>query len=119
MRKKGRPILGAFAGFFLGLFVAIDLLIFSVIQLDSIVVIILPILGLVLGIALPLIARKRANRPQEMREPALDPYVPPPIEEPPTTETPPVVIVDETPPPVIEEVAAPEPPPTEEPPSAV
>jgi len=60
MRKRGRPVVGAISGFFLGLLLAIDLLLFSVVALDSILVLVLPILGLVVGIALPLIARRSA-----------------------------------------------------------
>jgi hypothetical protein len=52
MRARGRPVLGAINGFFLGLFVAFDLLFFGVLQLDSVVITILPILGIVVGIAL-------------------------------------------------------------------
>ena len=54
MRTRGRPILGAISGFFLGLFVGLDLLLFSVVQLDSVLLTILPIVGLVLGFVLSL-----------------------------------------------------------------
>jgi len=79
MRKRGRPVLGAISGFFLGLLLAIDLLLFSVIALDSIVVLLLPLLGLVAGIALPLIARRAASPPAPRAEAAPAPlggYVP-------------------------------------------
>jgi hypothetical protein len=52
MRAQGRPVLGAINGLFLGLFVAADLLFFGVVQLDSVVITILPIAGIVVGIAL-------------------------------------------------------------------
>ncbi len=52
--RRGRPILGAIAGFFFGLFVALDLLFFDVIPLDSAVLTIAPVVGLVLGIILGL-----------------------------------------------------------------
>ena len=47
MKPRGRPILAALSGFFLGLFIAIDLLLFGVIPLDSALLTVLPILGLV------------------------------------------------------------------------
>lgn len=49
---RGRPVVGAINGFFLGLFVALDLLFFGVVRLDSVVLTILPIAGIVVGIAL-------------------------------------------------------------------
>lgn len=52
-RPHGHPILGAFAGFFFGLFVALDLLLFGAIQLDSILLTLLPLIGL---IVVPLVA---------------------------------------------------------------
>jgi hypothetical protein len=52
MRAQGRPVLGAINGFFLGLFLALDLLFFGVVQLDSVVITILPVVGIVAGIAL-------------------------------------------------------------------
>jgi len=82
MRKRGRPVLGAISGFFLGLLIGVDLLIFGVIALDSILLLILPLVGLLIGIAVPLALRKKANRPQETTTPALDSYVPPPPVEP-------------------------------------
>ena len=45
-------ILGAFAGFFLGLFVGLDLFLFGILPLNSIVLTILPVVGLVLGIVI-------------------------------------------------------------------
>lgn len=48
MKRRGRPVLGAFSGFFFGLFLSLTLLAFGVIPLDSILVILLPVLGLVL-----------------------------------------------------------------------
>lgn len=60
MRRRGRPLLGAFSGLFLGLFLDVDLLIFGVVALDSAVLIVLPAVGLVLGIVLPLLMRRLA-----------------------------------------------------------
>lgn len=51
MKRRGRPILGAVTGFFTGLFLALTLLAFGVIPLDSILLTLLPILGLVVVFA--------------------------------------------------------------------
>lgn len=47
---KGRPFLGVISGFFFGLFGAVTLFLFGVIPLDSHLVWILPIVGIVLGL---------------------------------------------------------------------
>jgi hypothetical protein len=47
---KGRPFLGVISGFFFGLFGAATLFLFGVIPLDSHLVWILPIVGIVLGL---------------------------------------------------------------------
>ena len=60
---RGRPILGAVAGLFLGLFLGADLLLLKVIASDSILLVLLPVVGLVVGIALGAVAplgRRRA-----------------------------------------------------------
>jgi hypothetical protein len=49
---RGRPVLAAISGFFFGLFLGLDLLFFGVVQLDSVLLTLLPIVGLVLGIVL-------------------------------------------------------------------
>ena len=67
MKYRGRPILAAICGFLTGLFVALDLVLFGVIQLDNIAVSLLPIIGLVTGILLALwapLGRARAARGQ-------------------------------------------------------
>jgi hypothetical protein len=69
MRRRGRPVLGGISGFFLGIFVSFDLLFFGVIPLDSVLFIVLPIVGLVLGVVLPLVRRRTAVR-ADAREPA-------------------------------------------------
>ncbi len=59
---RGRPILGAVSGLFLGLFVAFDLLMFGVIASDSPLFVLLPVallaVGIVLGAAAPLGRRR-------------------------------------------------------------
>jgi hypothetical protein len=47
---KGRPFLGVISGFFFGLFGAVALFLFGAIPLDSHLVWILPIVGIVLGL---------------------------------------------------------------------
>jgi hypothetical protein len=47
---RGRPVLGAIAGFLFGVFAAVALLGAGIIPLNSIVVTLLPVLMLVLGI---------------------------------------------------------------------
>jgi predicted lipid-binding transport protein (Tim44 family) len=47
---KGRPFLGVFSGFFFGLFGGLTLFLFGVIPLDSHLLWILPIVGIVLGL---------------------------------------------------------------------
>jgi uncharacterized YccA/Bax inhibitor family protein len=56
MRRRGRPVLGAICGLFLGIFVALDLLMFNVRPLDTLSVVVLPLVGLVLGIVIGLAA---------------------------------------------------------------
>jgi hypothetical protein len=75
MRRRGRPILGAFAGFFFGLFLALDLLMLKVLPSDSIVLLVLPILFLVIGIVLGLAAplRRGAGPPAAAAEPGPEP----------------------------------------------
>jgi hypothetical protein len=47
---RGRPVLGAIAGFFFFFFLALDLLFFGVIPLKSAVITILPVVGIVAGL---------------------------------------------------------------------
>ena len=49
MRAHGRPVLGGVMGFLFGVFVGLDLLMFSVVALRSALLTILPIVGLILG----------------------------------------------------------------------
>ena len=65
MRNRGRPILGAIAGLFLGAFVAADLALFGVRPLDEIAVYGFPVAGLLLGLLIALwapLGRGRAER---------------------------------------------------------
>lgn len=50
--RRGRPVLGGVAGFFLGLFLWVDLILFGVLPLESGVGYALPLLGILGGIAL-------------------------------------------------------------------
>mgnify|MGYP001817073411 CR=1 FL=1 len=50
--RRGRPLLGAFAGLFLGLFVALDLILFGLLPLESGLVWVIAVAGIVLGVAL-------------------------------------------------------------------
>jgi len=72
MKGRGRPILGAIAGLFLGLFVAVDLQQFGIRPLDNLSVFGLPLIGLALGLGLALWApfgRGRAERAPEEAPP--------------------------------------------------
>ncbi|MEA2828358.1 MAG: hypothetical protein QOG43_2797 [Actinomycetota bacterium] len=63
--KGGRPFLGAFSGFFLGLFLVFDFFVLKVIASDSGLFLVLPIalavVGLVVGLAAPALDRLRRN----------------------------------------------------------
>ena len=49
---KGKPVLGAISGFMFGLFLGISLFLWGVIPLHSMLIWILPILGVILGLAM-------------------------------------------------------------------
>jgi len=55
----GRTIASALLGAFFLLFVAIDLVLFGVVPLNSVVVTVLPLLGLVAGVVVGVIAGRR------------------------------------------------------------
>jgi hypothetical protein len=59
---RRRPVLGAISGLFFGLFLAVDLLFLGVIPFDNILVTVLPIAGLVVGLALGLRPRPSRKR---------------------------------------------------------
>jgi hypothetical protein len=67
MRCRGRPALGAIAGFFLGLFLGVDLLALGMVPLDSILLTVLPFLGLAVGLAVALWAPLGQRRAQRSR----------------------------------------------------
>ena len=47
---RGRPVLGAVFGFLCFLFIALDLLFFGVVPLNSAVITVLPLVGIVFGL---------------------------------------------------------------------
>ncbi len=68
-KYRGRPALAAICGFLTGLFGAFDLVFFGAIQLDNILVTLLPIVGLLGGVALALwapLGRKRADQSKQV-----------------------------------------------------
>ena len=48
--RRGQPVLGGFSGFLFGIFLSFDLLFMSVIELDSILIYVLPVAFLVVGV---------------------------------------------------------------------
>lgn len=78
---KGRPILGVFSGFLFGLFLGITLFLYGVIPLHSDLLLILPILGIILGLVLAWWApfgRPPAGPEQVTAPPLVDPNRPEP-----------------------------------------
>lgn len=55
-RVRGRPVLGGVLGLVFGLLLAFDLLQMGVFALDSVLVIVLPVIMLVVGVALGVVA---------------------------------------------------------------
>lgn len=98
---KGRPFLGVISGFFFGLFGAVTLFLFGVIPLDSHLVWILPIVGIVLGLFMatwaPFGSDSTAEAPQTSAAP---PPSAAPSTDPPTSSasSPDDTIVDDDPP---------------------
>ena len=72
MKQRGRPIRGAIAGLFFGLFVSLDLVVFGVVALDSNLLVLMPVLGLAGGIALGLTAPLHRRTGAAPAEPAAD-----------------------------------------------
>ena len=67
----GRVVLSAVLAMFLLLFVAADLVLFGVVPLNSVVVTILPLGGLVLGAVLGVMARKRQSAQAPVTQPPM------------------------------------------------
>jgi len=57
--RRGRPVLGAIMGLLFGLFLGFDLALMGVVPLESVLLVVLPLAGLVLGIALGMTAPLR------------------------------------------------------------
>jgi hypothetical protein len=100
MRFKGRPILGAIMGFLMFFFIALDLVFFGVLPLNSAMVTILPVAGIVIGLLwayfAPLGGKKRAAAEPvpayaaaPAPAPAPAPAAPPPAAPPPAAPAPP------------------------------
>ena len=66
MSARGRPVLGLLSGVVAGVALGVVLLVFGVLALDSSVLVVLPIAGLVLGLALGLFGPfgSRSPRPR-------------------------------------------------------
>jgi hypothetical protein len=74
VKHRGRPIRGAIAGLFFGIFVSLDLVIFGVVALDADVLAVLPLLGLVAGVLLGVMApirRRSAKEQPAVRMPSM------------------------------------------------
>lgn len=82
--KLGRTIGTAILGLFFFLFIALDLVLFGLVPLNSAIVTILPAVGLVLGALLGFIVVRRRHR-----SPAPAVATPPPTSSPPTGAFPP------------------------------
>ena len=50
--RRGRPVLGGISGFFLGLFVWVDLVLLDVVAFESVTFWIFPLLGVLVGVGL-------------------------------------------------------------------
>jgi hypothetical protein len=85
MIVKKRPVLGAVSGFCFGLFLGLTLLGFGVYALDSIAIALLPVAGLVAGVAGALWAPLRRAPAATPTPFAAPPSTPAPTLEPPTT----------------------------------
>jgi len=88
---KGRPILGIIAGFMFGLFGGLTLILYGVVPLHSDLLWILPLVGIVLGLALAAWAPfgstpkvMETSAPPDPEDIVVDDTTPAEIEEPPT-----------------------------------
>ncbi len=53
---RGRPVLGVFAGFFFGVFLAVTLVLAGVLPLNSVLVVAIPFIGIVYGLLMAKLA---------------------------------------------------------------
>jgi uncharacterized membrane protein len=53
---RGRPVLGVFAGFFFGLFLAVTLVVAGILALNSVLVTVIPFLGVAYGLLMARLA---------------------------------------------------------------
>ena len=84
---KGRPILGVITGFMFGLFLGITLFLYGVIPLNSDLLWILPLLGILLGLIMAAWAPfGKGPGPAPSTEPAFPVPAPPPIDAPQETD---------------------------------
>jgi hypothetical protein len=67
--RIGRTIAVAVVGFLFMLFVAADLVLFGVVPLNSVVVTILPLLGVVFGFVVGIVAGDRGTAPDDPIDP--------------------------------------------------
>lgn len=75
MKQRGHPIRGAVAGLFFGIFVSLDMVIFGVVALDANVLALFPVLGIIAGVALGVLAPLRRRSAQSEEGPAERPSV--------------------------------------------
>ena len=76
---KGRPILGVISGFFFGLFLGATLWLWGVLPLNSDFLLILPILGIVLGLVMAWWAPfGKSKEPEVASPPPTEPSQPEP-----------------------------------------
>ncbi len=68
---SGRPVLGVVSGFFFGLFLGTTLFLFGVLPLDSILLLILPIVGIVLGLVMAWWAPFGGSEPPPVTSPPI------------------------------------------------
>ncbi|MGH8994375.1 MAG: hypothetical protein ACRDZ7_22935 [Acidimicrobiia bacterium] len=66
MKQRGHPVRGAIAGFFFGLFISLDLVIFGLMPVEADALALIPLLGLIAGIVLGITApvRRKASGSQ-------------------------------------------------------
>ncbi|MGH8975445.1 MAG: hypothetical protein ACRD0C_19845 [Acidimicrobiia bacterium] len=78
MKQRGRPVLGAIAGLFFGLFISLDLFVFGVVPLESNVLAVIPLVGLIAGVALGLTAPLRRRKAKQVHTTPLSNFDPNP-----------------------------------------